>query len=68
MFGPRKIWQPCFLRFDTFMCRYVQTNEFSTLEQGRQMAYFQTKNIEFGPFFKALKWNVWVYFVAILVF
>jgi hypothetical protein len=34
------------------------------LELGCQMAYFSTKDFNFGKFFKALEWKMLVYFMA----
>jgi hypothetical protein len=36
-----------------------------TLQQGCQMAYFQTKNPNLGEFWRVLQWNELVYFTAI---
>jgi hypothetical protein len=34
-------------------------------DEGCQMAYFQTKNPNVGKFWRALKWKMLVYFMAI---
>jgi hypothetical protein len=40
-------------------------DEWRCPEQGCQMVYFQTKNSNFGKFWRALDWKVLVYFMTI---
>jgi hypothetical protein len=44
----------------------LETKFFSTaVEQGCQMVSFQTKNPDFGKFWRALNWKMLIYFMAL---
>jgi hypothetical protein len=49
-----------FVLFKIFEFRFDDT-----LRQGRQMAYFQTKNLNLGKFWRVLQWTMLLYFVII---
>jgi hypothetical protein len=41
------------------------TLDIQSRDQGCQMVYFQTKNPNLSPFWRALDWKIWIYFMAI---